>query len=70
MTIAWNQYGNTYIENVVKDGTLYSASGAIANEDVAFSAQYMNATGSTGPLKRIMMQVLMTAILSNLRMAQ
>ncbi len=45
-TIAWNQYGNTFIENVVIDGTLYSASGAIANEDVAFSAQYMYATGT------------------------
>ena len=45
-TKAWNQYGNTSIENVVRDGTLYSASGAFANEDVAFSAQYMNAMGS------------------------
>ena len=43
---AWNQYGNTFIGNVVIDGTLYSASGAIANEDMAFSAQYMHATGA------------------------
>jgi len=43
---AWNQYGNTFIGTVVIDGTLYSASGAIANEDVAFSAQYMHATGA------------------------
>jgi len=45
-TKAKNQYGKTFIENVVRDGTLYSASGAIANEDVAFSAQYMDATGT------------------------
>jgi hypothetical protein len=45
-TIAENQYGYTFIENVVIDGTLYSASEAIANENVASSAQYMYAMGS------------------------
>ena len=43
---AWNQYGNTFIGTVVEDGTLYSESGAIANEDVALSDQYMDATGT------------------------
>jgi hypothetical protein len=45
-TVAKNQYGDTLIENVVENGTLNSLSGAIANEDEAFCAQYMNATGS------------------------
>ncbi len=42
---AVNQYGNTTIMNGVVDGTMYSESEAIANEDEAFCSQDMAATG-------------------------
>ena len=43
---AANQYGYTIIQTDVINGTLYSMSGAFANEDIAFSAQYLDATGT------------------------
>ncbi|NAT11358.1 hypothetical protein C4E22_07480, partial [ANME-1 cluster archaeon AG-394-G06] len=45
-TIAENQYGDTFTNTTVVDGTLYSMSEAIANEDVALSGQYMHAIGT------------------------